>query len=131
VIIADLQEHGRADQTIEISTVGLFAVLKTGYNTRMPNGDVQFDTDKYRMPRYKAEPPKVVQWVLKYSGGLVKDQRQAQYVLLGFAALAIIISLVLFFGGGGGPNIPLPPGAKIIYSPGEPPRLEKPLTPLR
>jgi len=75
----------------------------------MPNGDVQFDTDKYRMPRYKAEPPKVVQWVMKYSGGLVKDARQASYVLLGLAAVAIIISLLLMFGlpGSSAPTKPL------------------------
>lgn len=37
--------------------------------------------------------------MIKYSGGLVKDEKQANYVLLGFVALAIIISLFLFFGG--------------------------------
>ena len=46
--------------------------------------------------------PKVVQWAIKYSGGLVKNEKQANYVLIGFAALAIIISLFLFFGGGSG-----------------------------
>ncbi len=42
--------------------------------------------------------PKMVQLVMKLSGGAIKEQKQAEYVLLGFAILAIIISLFLFFG---------------------------------
>ena len=44
--------------------------------------------------------PKIIQWVIRYSGGLVKDEKQASYVLIGFVAVAIIVSLFLFFGGG-------------------------------
>jgi len=43
--------------------------------------------------------PKVIQWMIKYSGGLIKNERQASYVIFGFVALAIIVSLFLFFGG--------------------------------
>jgi len=46
--------------------------------------------------------PKIIQWVIRYSGGLVKDEKQASYVLIGFVAVAIIVSLFLFFGGGRG-----------------------------
>jgi len=46
--------------------------------------------------------PKVIQWVIKYSGGLIKDEKQASYALIGFVAVAIIISLFLVFGSGGG-----------------------------
>jgi len=62
---------------------------------------VQFK--EYRVPRSysSSETPKIVQWVIKYSGGLVKDKKQAQYVLLGFVVVVIIISLFLIFGGGG------------------------------
>jgi hypothetical protein len=42
--------------------------------------------------------PKMVQLVMKWSGGAIKEQRQAEYILLGFVVLAIIISLFLFFG---------------------------------
>lgn len=48
------------------------------------------------------ETPKMIQWVMKHSGGLVKNEIQAQYILLGFAGLAIIISLFLVFGGNNG-----------------------------
>lgn len=37
----------------------------------------------------------------KYSCGAIKDERQANYVLIVFVAVAIIISLFLFFGVGG------------------------------
>ena len=43
--------------------------------------------------------PKIIQWIIKYSGGLIKNESQAQYVILGFVTLVIIISLFLFFGG--------------------------------
>jgi len=44
--------------------------------------------------------PKIIRWVIKYSGGLVKDEKQASYVLIGLAVVAIIVSLFLIFGGG-------------------------------
>jgi len=53
------------------------------------------------------EPPKIVQWVMKLFGGAIKDERQAEYVLLGFVIVAIGISLYLFFGSGNKqPKIP-------------------------
>jgi len=58
--------------------------------------------DEYRTPRsYYPGTPKIIQWVIKYSGGLVKDEKQANYVLIGFVAVAIVIVLFLIFGGGG------------------------------
>ena len=57
--------------------------------------------DEYRMPRsYYPGTPKIIQWVIKYSGGLIKNEKQAQYVLIGFVAVAIIIFLMVIFGGG-------------------------------
>ena len=70
--------------------------------------------EEYRAPRsYYPETPKIIQRVIKYSGGLVKDEKQANYVLIGFVAVAIVITLVLIFGGGGGSKptvIPSPVG---------------------
>jgi hypothetical protein len=59
---------------------------------------VQFEEDKWKntLPSFVDEPPKVVQLVTKYSGGIVKDQKTAEYVLFGFVVSAIIISLFLF-----------------------------------
>lgn len=56
-------------------------------------------------PFFDPNSPKIVRWVIRYSGGLVKDERQADYVLIGFVALAIIVTLVLIFSGGG-PKLP-------------------------
>ena len=47
-----------------------------------------------------SDAPKIVQLVMKISGGAIKDERQAEYVLLGFVVVAIIVSLFLFLGGG-------------------------------
>ncbi len=48
-----------------------------------------------------AGTPKIIGWTMKISGGLIKNKNQAQYALLGFVVVAIIVSLFLFFGGGG------------------------------
>ena len=40
-----------------------------------------------------SEVPKIVQLTMKWFG--VKEQRQAEYVLLGFVIVAIVVSLVL------------------------------------
>ncbi|OHA01753.1 MAG: hypothetical protein A3C11_00140 [Candidatus Sungbacteria bacterium RIFCSPHIGHO2_02_FULL_49_12] len=59
------------------------------------------DETGWRAMRYYHEPmsPRIIQWTMKYSGGLITNERQANYVLIGFAVLAIIVSLYLFFGG--------------------------------
>lgn len=49
---------------------------------------------------FQTPTPKIVEWVIKYSGGYVKDEQQASYALIGFVMLAIIVSLFLFFGSG-------------------------------
>jgi hypothetical protein len=45
--------------------------------------------------------PKIIQWVIKYSGGLIKNEKQAVYILLGFIVFVVIVSLFLIFGRGG------------------------------
>ena len=48
--------------------------------------------------------PKLVQIVIKYSGGLIKNDTQARYFLFGFVIIAAIVSLILIFGGRGQTN---------------------------
>lgn len=63
----------------------------------MSNGDVQFH--EWRPPRYTPdETPKIVHWVISHSGGLIKNTKQAQYVLLGFVVLSAAISFFLLYG---------------------------------
>ncbi len=63
---------------------------------------VVFGGDEFQRTRqsFQTPTPKIVQWVIKYSSGYIKDEKQASYVLIGFVAVAIIVSLFLFFGGG-------------------------------
>ena len=49
--------------------------------------------------------PKIIRWIVKYSGGLIKNEKQAAYILLGFAILAIIL-VVFIFSNLRGPSIP-------------------------
>jgi hypothetical protein len=53
-------------------------------------------------PLVSPTTPKITRWLIKYSGGLIKNERQASYVILGFIILTIVISIFLFSGGGGG-----------------------------
>ncbi|HTE48547.1 MAG TPA: hypothetical protein VK675_01405 [Candidatus Paceibacterota bacterium] len=39
--------------------------------------------------------PKMVRFVIKFSGGLIQDQKQAEYVLLGVVILIIIVILII------------------------------------
>lgn len=73
------------------------------------NKEIQFQEQwqpQQRVPK-KSWGEKLAEALVKYSGGLIKNKNQAQYVILGFVAVAIIISLFLFFGGG--TKIPLSP----------------------
>lgn len=54
---------------------------------------------------FDPEMPRMVRWVIKYSGGIIKDEKQASFVLLMFAIAVIIISLFFFFGGNSGSEI--------------------------
>ena len=42
---------------------------------------------------------KMVQWVIKYSGGIIKEQKQAEYVLFGFSLIILLVSFFFFWGG--------------------------------
>lgn len=65
---------------------------------------VQFETDSYKAVKFydETDNPKIVRLVMKYSGGAIKDEKQAYWVLFGFVVLVVAVSLFLFFGGGGG-----------------------------
>lgn len=66
----------------------------------MADGEVQFDIDTHQirtMPQ--ARVSKFITFVMKYSGGFIKDETQANYVLIIFVVTAFIISIYLFAGG--------------------------------
>lgn len=82
---------------------------------------VKFDEGWRVEHSYYPDTPKMIQWVIKYSGGLVKDEKQASYVLLGFVVLAVVVSLFLIFGGGNKQQKSFTPGAEAPSQQGIPP----------
>jgi hypothetical protein len=51
--------------------------------------------------------PQVIKLVQKYSGGIIKSDMHAAFIVFGFIALAIVIS-IFFFRRGGGTEVDLP-----------------------
>ena len=64
---------------------------------------IKFDVPSYgygAMKYYKeTATPKVVKLAMKFSGGMIKNEKQAEYALLVFVILAMAVSFYLFFGG--------------------------------
>jgi len=84
------------------------------------------DEQSQRLRSFQTTTPKIVGWVIKYSGGLVKNEKQANYVLVGFIVVAIVVVIIFLFSGGGSKaKLEAPPGQKIIYPENAPPRLQK------
>lgn len=67
--------------------------------------------------QYQSVPSKLAQRIMKYSGGLIKTEDQANYVALGLAAAAFIIAAYLFYGSARGPitEFKVPPGYHIVH----------------
>ena len=65
---------------------------------------VQFDVDVTSSAQQKRGESKLVQWVIRNSGGTIRDSNQANYVLLGFVALLFVTSLFLVFRGDNNAN---------------------------
>lgn len=60
---------------------------------------IVFEGEQFRRPNkpFQTPTPKIVEWIIKYPGGIVKDEKQANYVLFGIVVLMVVISLFLFF----------------------------------
>ncbi len=80
---------------------------------RLKNSNVGLgavDDFQRRTNFFQKNPPKIVQWVIQYSNGAIKDEDHANYVLLGFVVVVIGISVFLF--SGLGIKSPKPPVTK-------------------
>jgi len=84
-------DQNNEDRGIDLS----HALDDSSSRIKFEGEEFQHSTRSFQTPT-----PKIVQWVVKYSGGAIKDERQADYVLIGFAVVAVIISLFLIFSGG-------------------------------
>ena len=80
-------------------------------NQNSEPGKIVFEGEEFQRPARSFQTPtsKIVEWVIKYSGGYIKDENQANYVLIGLVALMISISLFLIFGGQGSAGNPEEP----------------------
>lgn len=65
---------------------------------------IQFEDEPQRPRSRHPETPKIIRIVINHSGGLIKNKKQASYVLVGFAVFAIVVSVFLLFGSG--ENVP-------------------------
>lgn len=68
---------------------------KIDLSDEFKNSDI--DTKHTTVNSFYPEAPKMIQWVIKYSGGLAKNKKQASYVLIGFIIIMITIALFSFF----------------------------------
>ena len=76
--------------------------LKTSPVPQNEVGEIKFDIPSYGAVKYYSETdtPKMVKLVMKWSGGAIKEQKHAEYLLLGFVVVVIGVSIYLFIGGG-------------------------------
>ena len=75
--------------------------------------------------QYNNTPSKMAQRVIKYSGGLIKTEEQANYVLLAFSALLFLLTVLPIFGTNKNDKVTPPPGYHIVSPEGQPSYLEK------
>ena len=81
------------------------------------NSGIQYEDKGWKAVKYyrETDEPKVIKLLIRYSGGLVKNEKQAVYILLGFAILAIIVSLFLWFGNNVSEPPPVPPPSPVQF----------------
>lgn len=56
------------------------------------------EEQQYSSQSFKSDSPKMIQWVIKYSGGIVKNDKQANFVLIIFVIVMVALSLFVLFG---------------------------------
>jgi hypothetical protein len=52
------------------------------------------------VPEYALGTPKFIRWTIKFSGGLIKTEKQAKYVMLAFIVFLIMFSVFLLTSSG-------------------------------
>ena len=69
---------------------------------------IEFDTEKYKPLPSMQDPAKkswAIRIVMKLSGGRIKTDEQASYVLVAIAVIFIIVSIYNFSSAGGGKKL--------------------------
>ena len=74
------------------------------------------------------EKSDILAWIVRNSFGYVKDELIAFLAVIGvFTAIIVIILIMLINILVRPPVMDIPEGRKVIYPPGEPPRLDRPI----
>jgi hypothetical protein len=62
---------------------------------------VVFENEKRysRTSSSQSKTSRIVQWIIRHSGGLIRNERQALCVVYGFVAVAAATSFIVLFGG--------------------------------
>lgn len=95
-------------------------------NSQQPQ--VVFDSEEFQRTTAFSQKraPGIIQGTIRFSGGLITNEKQAQYALIGFVVFAsILVPILMFSGGGDTAKFKAPPNQKIIYPQDGPPRLEQ------
>ncbi len=66
---------------------------------------------------------KISDSILKYSGGLIKDKKQATTALIVISIVCFVIAFIVTATSGTRAELKAPPGMKIVNTGDEPPRL--------
>ncbi len=97
--------------------------LDLAKNTDINKALLEFETKAQveqiqKTPENKIQKPnsKMVSLVIKLSGGLIKNEGQANYVLFGIMVVMIVSSVVIVLNSGSKPRIPTSAEDKVIYS---------------
>lgn len=61
----------------------------------MSNGDIKFEFDSTQRPQYKPANSRIALLIMKYSGGLIKNTKQSNYVILLFIICSAVFSIAL------------------------------------
>lgn len=73
------------------------------------SNEVQFDIDQIQHTAFKPKESTLVRLVIKCSGGFIKDEKHANYVLIGITVVAFALSLLLFPGSAEVSPVQVPP----------------------
>ena len=65
-------------------------------NNETPNLEFQEEESVQSSQYLQSQTPKIIQWIIKYSDGLIKDEKQANYVLIAIIGILFVVSFFIF-----------------------------------
>jgi len=78
--------------------------------------DVTFESERQYTRSFSPKNPSIIEWVIKYSGGYIKGERQAGYVIFGFLTLAVVTIIMVMSGGSSEPTQTPVPADQFVPS---------------